>query len=111
MVDQVLEFAGMQSGRTTLDREPVAIEHQLRYTDDTHMTLATARSLVACGGTFDGDHMAQTSGFLAMLRMHARTDAFAEALDRIELLPVDAPAADVRSLDSLWGPTIFSPGP
>lgn len=32
--------------------------HPLRYTDDTHMTLATASSLVACRG-FDAEHMAQ----------------------------------------------------
>jgi poly(ADP-ribose) glycohydrolase ARH3 len=31
----------------------------LRYTDDTHMTLGMAESLVACGG-FDGPHMAET---------------------------------------------------
>lgn len=31
----------------------------LRYTDDTHMTLATARSLVECRG-FDCEHMADT---------------------------------------------------
>jgi poly(ADP-ribose) glycohydrolase ARH3 len=32
----------------------------MRYTDDTHMTLATARSLLACEGRFDGPHMAET---------------------------------------------------
>jgi poly(ADP-ribose) glycohydrolase ARH3 len=31
----------------------------LRYTDDTHMTLGTARSLVERGGRFDGEHMAR----------------------------------------------------
>lgn len=31
----------------------------LRYTDDTHMTLATARSLVVCRG-FRGEHMAES---------------------------------------------------
>ena len=31
----------------------------LRYTDDTHMALGVAESLVACGG-FDGRHMAET---------------------------------------------------
>lgn len=30
----------------------------LRYTDDTHMTLGTARSLIERGGRFDGEHMA-----------------------------------------------------
>jgi poly(ADP-ribose) glycohydrolase ARH3 len=32
--------------------------HLLRYTDDTHMTIGLAESLVECGG-FDGAHMAQ----------------------------------------------------
>lgn len=31
----------------------------LRWTDDTHMTLAFAESLIECGG-FDGDHLART---------------------------------------------------
>ncbi|MFW6074584.1 MAG: ADP-ribosylglycohydrolase family protein [Chloroflexota bacterium] len=31
---------------------------RLQYTDDTHMTIGMAESLVACGG-FDGDHMAR----------------------------------------------------
>lgn len=45
--------------------EPSALEdlvrqpRALRYTDDTHMTLGVARSLVACRG-FDGVHMAHT---------------------------------------------------
>ena len=38
---------------TRLREEP----GQLKYTDDTHMTLGLAQSLVACRG-FDGDHMA-----------------------------------------------------
>jgi poly(ADP-ribose) glycohydrolase ARH3 len=32
--------------------------HPLRYTDDTHMTIGMAESLVECGG-FDGEHMAR----------------------------------------------------
>ena len=31
----------------------------LTYTDDTHMTIGVAESLIACGG-FHGEHMAQT---------------------------------------------------
>jgi poly(ADP-ribose) glycohydrolase ARH3 len=34
-----------------------SISHPLRYTDDTHMTIGVAESLVECGG-FDGAHMA-----------------------------------------------------
>jgi poly(ADP-ribose) glycohydrolase ARH3 len=33
--------------------------HELRYTDDTHMTLATARSLLECGD-LDVEHLART---------------------------------------------------
>ena len=33
------------------------ISYPLRYTDDTHMTIGVAESLVECGG-FDGEHMA-----------------------------------------------------
>ncbi|MBC7105290.1 MAG: ADP-ribosylglycohydrolase family protein, partial [Firmicutes bacterium] len=40
--------------RTAAARRPL-----LRYTDDTHMALGVAESLVACGG-FDGGHMAGT---------------------------------------------------
>ena len=34
-----------------------SVSHPLRYTDDTHMTIGVAESLVECGG-FDGAHMA-----------------------------------------------------
>jgi len=36
---------------------PEKVSHPLRYTDDTHMTISMAESLVECGG-FDGEHMA-----------------------------------------------------
>ena len=36
-----------------------SVSEQLRYTDDTHMTIGVAESLVGCGG-FDGAHMAGT---------------------------------------------------
>jgi poly(ADP-ribose) glycohydrolase ARH3 len=50
-------------GRPMRDRASLATwvsdpPHPLRYTDDTHMTLATASSLVECRG-FDAEHMAQ----------------------------------------------------
>jgi len=34
------------------------LSQPLRYTDDTHMTIGVAESLVECGG-LDGSHMAQ----------------------------------------------------
>jgi poly(ADP-ribose) glycohydrolase ARH3 len=34
-----------------------SVSYPLRYTDDTHMTIGVAESLVACGG-FDGAHKA-----------------------------------------------------
>lgn len=48
-------FEGSGGGRSP-GREP---PHLLSYTDDTHMTLALARSLLACQG-LDTDHLART---------------------------------------------------
>jgi len=50
-------FEGLRTSAGTLSSHLDPEGSVLRYTDDTHMTLGMAESLVACGG-FDGAHMA-----------------------------------------------------